>query len=105
MGLKIEDYRAEIDIIDEELVRLLNIRARLAVEIGVLKRCAALPLCDPDRERDVLARACRANDGPLDDGAVIKIFRHIIGESRCVEARQAESLTARRNGAAWRTGD
>jgi chorismate mutase len=99
MGLKIEDCRAEIDIIDGELVRLLNMRARLAVEIGVLKRCAALPLYDPDRERGVLARACRANDGPLDDRAVIKIFRRIIGESRRVEARQAESLTATRDGA------
>jgi hypothetical protein len=57
MGLKIEDYRAEIDIIDGELVRLLNMRARLAVEIGVLKRCAALPLYYPDRERGVLIGA------------------------------------------------
>ena len=105
MGLKIEDCRAEIDIIDGELVRLLNMRARLAVEVGALKRCAALPLYDPDRERDVLARACRANDGPLDDGAVIKIFRRIIGESRRVEARRAESLAAARDGADRRTGD
>lgn len=100
MSLKIEDWRAEIDRIDEELVRLLNKRACLAVEIGVLKRCAALPICDPNREREVLARACRANAGPLDDRALMKILRLIISESRRVEAREAQSLDANRNGSA-----
>jgi chorismate mutase len=100
MSLNIEDWRAEIDSIDEELVRLLNKRASLAVEIGVLKRCAALPLCDPNREREVLARACRANAGPLDDRALTKILRLIICESRRVEAREAQLLDADRKGAA-----
>src|SRR5215212_3575110 len=99
MSLKIEDCRAEIDSIDEELVRLLNRRARLAVEIGALKKCAALPLRDPERERDVLRRACRANAGPLDESALVRIFRCIIDASRGVEAREAEMLPPIPNGA------
>ena len=85
--MSIEDRRAQIDEIDRELLRLLNRRASLAAQIGALKRRAGLPLYDADRERDVLARACRDNQGPLDDCAVAEIFRHVIRESRRVEAR------------------
>ncbi|MDT7780050.1 MAG: chorismate mutase [Acidobacteriota bacterium] len=85
--MSIEDWRAQIDEIDGELLRLLNRRASLAAQIGALKRHAGLPLYDAGRERDVLARACRDNRGPLDEGAVARIFRRVIRESRRVEAR------------------
>ncbi|CDM65583.1 chorismate mutase [Pyrinomonas methylaliphatogenes] len=78
----IDDWRAEIDAIDEQLVRLLNERARLAIEIGVLKRAIGLPIHDHERERRVIARVCQINRGPLDEAAMIKIFKRIIRESR-----------------------
>jgi chorismate mutase len=89
--MKIEDWRAEIDAIDAELVRLLNRRAQLAVEVGKMKRAAGLSIFDPDREHDVLARACRTNVGPLDDQAIIRLFRRIIRESRRVEVRAVKA--------------
>jgi prephenate dehydratase/chorismate mutase len=85
--MSIEDWRARIDEVDGELLRLLNRRARLAARIGALKRHAGLPLLDAVRERDVIARACRDNRGPLDDSAVVEIFRRVIIESRRVEER------------------
>lgn len=90
--MRIEDCRAEIDGIDETLIRFLNQRARIAVEVGMLKRTAGLPLCDPERERRVLARVCEVNAGPLGDEAVTKLFRRIIRESRRVEARLYEQV-------------
>lgn len=92
--MDIEDWRIEIDEIDKELLRLLNMRARLAVKVGVSKRAAGLPLCDPERERDVIRRAQRANVGPLDERAIIKLFRRIIRESRRVEAQTFGALPA-----------
>ena len=89
--MTIEDWRTEIDTVDGELLQLLNRRARLAVKVGAVKRSAGLPLCNPERESEVLARACRENDGPLDDLAIGRIFRRIIHESRRVEARTFES--------------
>jgi len=93
--MSIEDWRARIDELDNELLRLLNTRARLAVQIGILKRRAGLPIQDAERERDVLARACRANAGPLDERAVAEIFRRIILESRRLEVRVGEASGAR----------
>ncbi len=52
---EIERWREEIDHVDRVLVRLLNLRARLALKIAGSKRGAGLPLHAPARERDVLA--------------------------------------------------
>jgi len=84
--MDINYWRKEIDDIDAELLRLLNMRARLALKVGALKLAADLPFCDPDRERTLLQRLQEINCGPLDEHAVGKIFRRIIRESRRVES-------------------
>ena len=84
--MDIDYWRREIDDIDAELLRLLNMRARLALKVGALKLAADLPFCDPDRERAVLQRLQEINSGPLDEHAVGKVFRRIIRESRRVES-------------------
>ena len=89
--MTIENWRDEIDRVDGELLQLLNRRAGLAVKVGAVKTGVGLPLCDPDREREVLARVCNDNDGPLDDQAVVRIFRRIIYESRRAETRSHEA--------------
>jgi chorismate mutase len=89
--MDIEHWRKEIDEIDKEILRLLNMRARLAIKVGALKKAADIPFCDPDRERYVLGRLQDLNDGPLDQRAVGKLFRRIIRESRRVETKTVES--------------
>jgi chorismate mutase len=84
--MDIDHWRKEIDDIDAELLRLLNMRARLAMKVGALKQAAQLPFCDPDRERTVLQRLQEINAGPLDQRAVGKLFRRIICESRRIES-------------------
>jgi chorismate mutase len=91
--MNIEHWRAEIDELDEELLRLLNMRARLAVKVGVLKKASGLPICDPERELSVLNRLQESNDGPLDHEAVRRLFRRIIRESRRIEAQMVEPAT------------
>ena len=88
--MSIQDRRAEIDAIDLELLRLLSRRARLAVKVGESKRTAGLSIGDRTREREVIERVRRANTGPLDNQAVVRLFRCIIRESRLVEASAME---------------
>ena len=81
--MRIEDWRAEIDSIDNELLRLLNRRARLAVGTPAPWDERGGPDAQgPARGGDVLERACRVNAGPLDELAVVKIFRRIIHETQ-----------------------
>ena len=83
--MDIEHWRNEIDEVDAELLRLLNVRARLALKVGALKKAAHLPFCDPDREQYVLSRLQHLNSGPLDNRAVYKLFRRIIREYRRIQ--------------------
>ena len=91
--LTIEELRTRIDFIDEQLVRLLNVRVACAVEVGRLKHEAGLPIYQPERETQVLTRVRHsATDlaGPLTAEAVVRIFERIIDEARRAE-REASS--------------
>src|ERR1700687_566738 len=81
----IEDWRARIDELDGDLLRLLNERARIALKVGESKKEAGAALCDHTREREVIERMCEANDGPLDDRAIVELYRAIIHESRRIQ--------------------
>ena len=86
--LTIEELRNRIDVIDEQLVRLLNVRVACAVEVGKLKHEAGLPIYQPEREKQVLGRVRNsATDlsGPLTAEAVVRIFERIIDEARRAE--------------------
>ena len=62
-SMDIADWRKKIDEIDQKLVEILNQRAQAAQEIGRLKRKAAMPVYEPDRERIVLYARCRKATG------------------------------------------
>ena len=83
--MSIEDWRNEIDIIDEQLVRLLNERAKCAIELGRLKREMGLAIYSPDREKQVIEHVTLINRGPLDAKAIRRLFERIIDESRRIE--------------------
>ena len=82
--MTLNDHRRRVDELDRELVRLLNRRAQMSIQLGELKRGAGLPLRDDARERDIVERALRANPGPLDQQALETIFQRILDESRRV---------------------
>ena len=107
--MSLEDQRAEINNLDSELLRLLNRRARIALKVGESKQASGLSLCDHTREREVIDRMCQANEGPLDDRAIIELYRVIIHESRRIQTRVeqstvdgARSCDPGRTGRAWR---
>src|SRR5438552_11210433 len=88
--MTIEDWRREINALDRELLRLLNQRARVALKVGESKTASGVHLCDHTREREVIERMCEANEGPLDERAVVELFRAIIHESRRIQTRVAD---------------
>ena len=83
--LGIDDWRDEIDRIDEQLVRLLNERSQCAIEIGRIKREAGLAVYSPSREKQVIEHVTAVNGGPLDADAMRRLFERIIDESRSIE--------------------
>lgn len=83
--MSIDDLREEIDRLDNELLRIFNERASLALKIGVIKKGIALPVYDPAREKRIFQRMKGSNPGPLDDQAIVRLFERVIDESRRLE--------------------
>ncbi len=83
--MSIDDWRSRIDGLDKQLLRLLNERAGIALKVGESKKEAGASLCDHTREREVIERMCEANEGPLDDRAIVELYRAIIHESRRIQ--------------------
>ena len=91
--LTIEELRTRIDVLDDQLVRLLNVRVACAVEVGRLKHEAGLPIYQPERETQVLSRVRKSATelaGPLTAEAVVRIFERVIDEARRAEREASE---------------
>lgn len=82
---EVEGLRRRIDVIDDQLMKLLNSRSACAVEIGRVKRSLGMAVYQPEREVWILDRVAGNNPGPLDSGAVQRVFERIIDESRRLE--------------------
>jgi chorismate mutase len=91
--MEIDEIRKRIDLLDDVLLRVFNERARLALEIGQIKKGLGLPVFDPAREKRIFARMKGDNPGPLDDGAVVRLFERVVDESR-----RLERIISRREG-------
>ena len=83
--MDISEVRKRIDLLDDVLLRIFNERARLALEIGHLKKDLNLPVYDPAREKRIFNRMKEENPGPLDDGAIVRLFERVVDESRRLE--------------------
>lgn len=83
-----EKWRRRIDEIDRQLIALLNERSKCALEIGKLKRRHSIAIYQPEREREVLENAERANGGPLADTAIRRLFERILDEARSLERQE-----------------
>jgi chorismate mutase len=82
---RLDEFRVSIDEIDRKIVALINERTRVVEEIGRVKRQAHLPVYEPKREEQVYANICSANQGPITQDAVRRIFERIIDEMRSIQ--------------------
>src|SRR5437773_5829240 len=88
----LDDLRSDIDRVDEVLVRLLNERARVACEIGRMKKEQGIAVYQPEREKQVLDHVRSvAVEGPLGPDAIARLFERIIDEARSLERRIVHS--------------
>ena len=83
MADDIGKLRHDIDAIYDELLKLLNQRARLAGRIGALKQGGGA--YRPERESEILRRVAEHNPGPLAADRLTGVFREIISACRGLE--------------------
>ncbi len=91
MEKDLDFWREKIDALDDQILELLNERARCALSVGKIKRAEGLPFHVPERETLILNRIRELNGGPLSHEAAQRIFRQIIDESLRLEEDHLDS--------------
>ncbi|MBI3611486.1 MAG: prephenate dehydratase [Nitrospirae bacterium] len=81
----IAQLRRLIDRLDEQILSLLNKRARIVMQIGKLKKASLSDLHAPVREIEIYERLSRLNKGPFPNEALRAVFREIISASLSLE--------------------
>ncbi len=82
--------RQRIDSIDDQIVKLLNERARVVRDVGLIKKQFHAPASAPDREEQVVRRAAGQAQAPLTAPAIEAIFKVMLHEMSSMEAREME---------------
>jgi chorismate mutase / prephenate dehydratase len=77
--------RQRMDQINDRLLALLARRARLAMEIGHLKRADGTGVYQPLREQEIIEGLLQRNPGPLGAEHIRRIFTEIISACRALE--------------------
>ncbi|MEY2852461.1 MAG: P-protein, partial [Verrucomicrobiota bacterium] len=83
--MKLASLRHKIDLLDDQLVRLLAERTRVAREIGRLKRQDGFSVLAPAREVSLLRRLEAKAGRGLDRRALYSIYREILSSAREVQ--------------------
>ncbi len=83
--MTLDDLRLEINSIDDELLTLLNKRMEHVKEVGKLKHNDGSSIYRPEREKEIIERLCKLNNGALNDEAIEAIYMEIFAVSRNLE--------------------
>ena len=83
--MNIPEHRQAIDKCDTQIVKQLNERTKHVLAIGEIKRKAGEEIYAPHRERNVLQRICRKNQGPITNESLRFIYREIMSSALSLE--------------------
>lgn len=83
--MDLNDLRDQIDRLDREIIERLRARARLAKQIGAVKRTNRTKAFAPAREAAIFRRLAQQDTSPLPPEAVRAIYSEIIAACRALE--------------------
>ena len=80
-----DKLRKRIDELDAEMLKLLNERAECVVKIGVIKQKEESEVVVPQREKELLNRLKKLNNGPMTEKMVHRLFQEIIDTLKALQ--------------------
>lgn len=75
---ELEQYRDEIDAIDQELTRLFEARLKTVLKVGEYKRQHELPVLDASREQKVIAKNVNRLEDKQFEEELTKFFQSMM---------------------------
>ena len=85
---KIEDLRAHINSIDDELLKLLLQRFDVVKKIGAIKGELEIKIVDSSREEEIINRLSLRSAGKINRDDIESIFRPIYEVSKKLQAKE-----------------
>jgi chorismate mutase/prephenate dehydratase len=82
---KVKVLRQKIETVDGEILRLLDERAKIAMDVGKLKTEGKMEFYDPQREGQIIAGLTKKSTVAFPQRAVQSVFREIISACRSLE--------------------
>src|SRR4030042_6137676 len=86
---KITPLRQKSETVDRQILRLLNERAEIVMEVGKVKSENNIDSYDPQREDEILGALVLQNNGPFPKKPIFPVFREIISACRSLETELA----------------
>ncbi len=83
--MSLSEIRKKIDAIDDEMIELLNKRADLVHEVGLVKKKDGIAIYAPEREEQLLRSLVKKSKGRLPAEAIRAIYREIMSASLALE--------------------
>ncbi len=84
--MSLKKMREEIDRIDNRILKLLNDRAKVVLDVGKAKQKGNNKVFhDPVREDEILRRLEDDNAGPFPNEGLRSVFREIMSSSLAME--------------------
>ena len=83
--MTLDNLRLEINSVDDKLLTLLNQRMKYVKKVGKLKHDDGSSIYRPEREKEIIERLCKQNNGALSDEAIEAIYMEIFAVSRNLE--------------------
>ena len=83
--MNIPEHRKAIDKLDAQIVRLLNERTGHVLAIGQIKMAAGEEIYAPHRERAVLNRLSKLNQGPMTNESLHAVYREVMSSALSLE--------------------
>ncbi|SPF54724.1 exported hypothetical protein [Candidatus Sulfopaludibacter sp. SbA4] len=81
-------YRQRIDNIDGQIMKLLNERAMVVRDVGIVKKRFGAPASAPGREEEVLRRVSSQARAPLTPADAQTIYKVILAAMASMEQRE-----------------
>lgn len=84
-GASLKTLREKLRKKDRDIIKLLNERAKLSIEVGKVKELGGWEVYDPSQESNIYDQLREINEGPLSNSALKNIFGEIISSSRALQ--------------------
>jgi 3-deoxy-7-phosphoheptulonate synthase/chorismate mutase len=88
---RIQELRAQVDVINLQILELLNRRAAVVSEIGQVTAQIGTSFYDPQREAYMLTELEKNNKGPFSNETIKALFREVFRASMALEEKEARA--------------